>query len=104
MALLFQCSLKNMRAIETRDIRLHSADLVGQDGILRAGWQPALGGHLQTPAGGLATRRRLPTCPTSRRLSSPYFASLNSLFLSLPFSASPRLCGEISISHPQIPL
>jgi hypothetical protein len=39
---------------------------VGQDGILRAGWQPALGSHLQTPAGGLPTRRRLPTCPTSR--------------------------------------
>src|ERR1035438_3189632 len=46
--------------------RLHSAGWVGQDGILRAGWQPALGGHSQTPAGGLSTRRRLPTCPTSR--------------------------------------
>src|ERR1035441_9311224 len=71
MALLFQCSLKNMRAIETRDIRLHSADLVGQDGILRAGWQPALGGHLQTPAGGV------PNCPTSQHLPSRYFARFN---------------------------
>jgi len=25
---------------------------VGQDGILRAGWQPALGGQLHTAAGG----------------------------------------------------
>src|ERR1039457_148857 len=56
--------------------RLHSAGLVGQDGILRAGWQPALGGHSQTPAGGLPTRRRLTTCPT-RHLPSWYFASLN---------------------------
>jgi len=27
---------------------------------LRACWQPALGGHLQRPAGGLPTHRRLP--------------------------------------------
>ena len=38
--------------------------VVGQDGILRAGWQPALDGHLQMSEGGLPTRRRLPTCPT----------------------------------------
>ena len=38
--------------------------VVGQDGILRAGWQPAPGGLPQTSAGGLPTRRRLPTCPT----------------------------------------
>src|ERR1035441_9861943 len=52
---------------------------VGQDGILRAGWQPALGGHWQRSAGGL------PTCPPGGRqsrqpgrpLPSPYFASLN---------------------------
>ncbi len=44
----------------------HLAGFVGQDGILRAGWQPAPGGHWQTPAGGLPTRRRLATCPTSR--------------------------------------
>ena len=34
-----------------------AAGLVGQDGILRAGWQPAPGGHLQTSTGGLPTRR-----------------------------------------------
>src|ERR1022692_5106011 len=50
--------------------------LVGQDGILRASWQPALGGHWQTSAGGLPTRRRLPTYPTSRHFPSLYFASL----------------------------
>src|ERR1019366_5515330 len=50
--------------IETREIRLHPAGLVGQDGILRAGWQPAPGGHWQTSRGGLPTRRRLATCPT----------------------------------------
>src|ERR1017187_279041 len=57
--------------------RLHSGGLGGQDGILRAGWQPALGGHSQTPAGGLSTRRRLPTCPTSRHFPPLYFASLD---------------------------
>ena len=28
-------------------MRLHSTGFVGQDGILRAGWQPAPGGHMQ---------------------------------------------------------
>ena len=32
---------------KTREIRLHPAGFVGQDGILRAGWQPAPGGHSQ---------------------------------------------------------
>ena len=32
---------------ETREIQLHPAVSVGQDGILRAGWQPAPGGHSQ---------------------------------------------------------
>jgi hypothetical protein len=44
-----------------------AALVVGQDGILRAGWQPAPGGLLQTSTGGLPTRRRLPTCPTKAR-------------------------------------
>src|ERR1019366_5802350 len=42
-------------------IRSPQRGFVGQDGILRAGWQPAPGGHLQTSTGGLPTRRRLPT-------------------------------------------
>jgi hypothetical protein len=63
---------------ETREMRLHSTDFVGQDGILRAGWQPAPGGRMQTAQGGLPTRRRLPTCPTSRHPSSLNFASLYS--------------------------
>ena len=58
-------------------MRLHSAGLVGQEGILRAGWQAALGGHLQASASGLSTRRGLPTCPTNRHFPSPYLASLN---------------------------
>ena len=45
-----------MRAIVTSEKRAYPAGVVGQDGILRAGWQPALGGHLQTPEGGLPTR------------------------------------------------
>src|ERR1017187_2370157 len=40
-------------------------------------WKPAPGGHLETSAGGLPTRRRLPTCPTSRHFPSLYFASLS---------------------------
>jgi MoaA/NifB/PqqE/SkfB family radical SAM enzyme len=39
------------------------ADFVGQDGILRAGCQPALAGQLHQPESGLPTRRRLTTCP-----------------------------------------
>src|ERR1017187_8792963 len=35
-------------------------------------------GHWQASAGGLPTRRRLPTCPTGRHVPSPYLASLNS--------------------------
>ena len=62
--------------IDTREIRLRPAGFVGQDGILRAGWQPAPSGHLQVSAGGLPTRRRLPTCPTSLHFSSQYFTSL----------------------------
>src|ERR1019366_5406212 len=42
-------------------IRSPQRGFVGQDGLLRAGWQPAPGGHLQTSTGGLPTRRRLPT-------------------------------------------
>jgi hypothetical protein len=42
---------------------------VGQDGILRAGWQPALVGLFTSDSGGLPTRRTqrvpLPTCPTA---------------------------------------
>src|SRR5450759_315433 len=36
----------------------------GQDGILRAGWQPALWGHSHASECGLPTRRSLPSCPT----------------------------------------
>jgi hypothetical protein len=43
----------------------HPAWIVGQDGILRAGWQPALVGLFTGDPGGLPTRRRLPTCPTT---------------------------------------
>ena len=39
--------------------------IVGQDGILRAGWQPAPAGLFTMASGGLTTRRRLPTCPTT---------------------------------------
>jgi len=42
---------------------------VGQDGILRAGWQPALVGLFTSDSGGLPTRRTqrvpLPTRPTA---------------------------------------
>src|ERR1035437_500245 len=38
--------------------------IVGQDGILRAGWQPAPNVQFTRGSGGLPTRRRLPTCPT----------------------------------------
>jgi hypothetical protein len=41
-------------------------ELLGQDGILRAGWQPALfGACCKLRGGGLTTRRRMPTRPTS---------------------------------------
>src|ERR1035441_3066475 len=39
--------------------------VVGQDGILRAGWQPAPAGLFTGGPDGLTTRRRLPTCPTT---------------------------------------
>src|ERR1035437_9864416 len=39
--------------------------IVGQDGILRAGWQPAPNVQFTRGSGGLPTRRRLPTCPTT---------------------------------------
>src|SRR5271157_5871263 len=39
--------------------------VVGQDGILRAGCQPAPAGLFTRGSGGLPTRRRLPTCPTT---------------------------------------
>src|ERR1039458_6067466 len=44
---------------------LVDALIVGQDGILRAGWQPAPAGLFTRRSGGLPTRRRLPTCPTT---------------------------------------
>ena len=43
----------------------HPAWIVGQDGILRAGWQPAPAACVPAVPGGLPTRRRLPTCPTT---------------------------------------
>src|ERR1019366_3820267 len=43
----------------------HPAFIVGQDGILRAGWQPAPAALVTRDSGGLRTRRRLPTCPTT---------------------------------------
>src|ERR1035438_6238376 len=40
--------------------------IVGQDGILRAGWATgARAGLFARGSGGLPTRRRLPTCPTT---------------------------------------
>src|SRR5450759_5090912 len=38
-----------------------AALIVGQDGILRAGWQPAPPSLFTRGSGGLPTRRRLPT-------------------------------------------
>jgi hypothetical protein len=43
----------------------HPAWIVGQDCILRAGWQPAPGAFVPAVPGGLPTRRRFPTCPTT---------------------------------------
>ena len=40
---------------------------VGQDDILRAGWQPALA-PVCTQAGGFSTRRRLPTCRIKKEM------------------------------------
>jgi len=37
--------------------------IVGQDGILRAGWQPAPGACVRAVPGGLPTRRRLQPAP-----------------------------------------
>ena len=51
---------------------------VGQDGILRAGWQPAPGGLTRTSTGGLPTRRRLATCPTMLAAALVLFASTTS--------------------------
>jgi hypothetical protein len=42
----------------------HQPWIVGQDCILRAGFQPALVGLFTGDSGGLPTRRRLKTCPT----------------------------------------
>jgi hypothetical protein len=39
--------------------------IVGQDCILRAGFQPALAGLFTSDSGGLQTRCRLQTCPTT---------------------------------------
>ena len=47
----------------------HHARIVGQDGILHTGWQPA--------PGGLPTRRRMPICPT----------------ILAKFQASGKICG-----------
>jgi Domain of unknown function (DUF4372) len=41
----------------------HHPWIVGQDGILRAGWQPALVGLFTSDPGGSPTRRRLKTTP-----------------------------------------
>ena len=53
--------------------------IVGQDGILRAGWQPAPGACVRAVPGGLQTRRRLQTCPTT----------------SVEFRFPGKLCGGI---------
>src|ERR1035441_3273140 len=65
------------RGVDTSECRRGTHECV--DGILRAGWQPAPGGHLRTSAGGVPNRRRLTTRPTSRHLPSLYFAGLTSL-------------------------
>src|ERR1017187_3525605 len=43
----------------------HPAWIVGQDGILRAGWQPAPAACVRAVPSGLPTRRRFPTCPAT---------------------------------------
>ncbi len=43
----------------------HPALIVGQDCILRAGSQPALAACVRAVPGGLPTRRRIQSCPTS---------------------------------------
>ena len=58
----------------------HPALIVGQDGILRAGWQPALVGLFTKASGGLTTRRRLPTCPTTSA-EFPFARKLNDIVL-----------------------
>ena len=60
----------------TIEIRGVQSDFVGQDGILCAGWQPALGGHLPATAGGLPTRRRMPSCPTERAPQTDNLAAM----------------------------
>src|ERR1035438_7249815 len=67
-----------------------SRDRKGALACARAGWRPALGGHSQTAAGGLSTRRRLPACPTSRHFPPKYFASLGRrLLVGCPALESP---------------
>jgi len=47
----------HIRRVET------DTGIVGQDGILRASCQSALGSLFTSDSGGLPTRRRLPACP-----------------------------------------
>jgi hypothetical protein len=56
----------------------HPAWIVGQDGILRAGCQPALVGLFTGDPGGLPTRRRLPTCPTTS-VEFPFLGKLSGI-------------------------
>jgi hypothetical protein len=69
----------------------HPALIVGQDGILRAGWQPAPAGLFTKASGGLSTRRRLPTCPTTSA-EFPFARKLNDIELkhAPPMQRSPR--------------
>jgi general secretion pathway protein K len=83
------------------------ATLVGQDGILRAGWQPALDGSSQTAGCGLPTRRRLPTCPTKAKSSTRGSGLLAVLWLSaalaaIAFSLSVTVRGEIERTSTEV--
>src|SRR5947209_13168642 len=53
------------RRLKPAPLSFRNSGNLGQDDILRAGWQPALVRILLALRGGLTTRRRLPTCPTN---------------------------------------
>src|SRR3984957_19764299 len=74
-----------------------TAGVVGQDGILRAGWQPALDGlFCKRREASYQLAAGCQPCPTTRLAPSLYFASLNrqaagltSLLWSPPDEAAP---------------
>jgi len=54
----------------------HPAWIVGQDGILRAGWQPAPAACVRADPGGFPTRHRFLTCPTTS-VEFPFLGKLS---------------------------